>query len=167
MSKYSVSPFIYIYIYIYIYISYFSINPRTLLHTPPLSDNFTFLWALRIGPNTLHSSYLPSTLYPFQQERINHTALTQNIWLLKEPSQTPNYYPYLQNTPSISLSISFINFLKLIKITLCSSVIIIIVHKNTKYYCNPIHYFDYARTIKDDYSIHNISATFHQFIIIS
>ena len=52
---------------------------HTLIHTPLLSVNFTFLQELRIGPNALHSSYLPSTLYPFLLYSIYHTTLTQSI----------------------------------------------------------------------------------------
>ena len=52
-----------------VYVPYISINPHTLLHTPPLSVDFISLWSLRIGPNILSttSSYLPLTLYPFLQ----------------------------------------------------------------------------------------------------
>ena len=45
------------------YVPSFSINPHTLLHTPLLPVKFLFSWVLIIGLNTLHSSYLPSTLY--------------------------------------------------------------------------------------------------------
>ena len=66
--------------------------------------------------------------------------------------KTPNYYPCLPNTPSISL-IYLLNF---IMTTLCSSVIIVIVHKNTNYYCYNNSYFHYARTIIDNNSIYDI-----------
>ena len=60
------------------YVPSFSINPHTLLHTPPLSVKIIISWALIIGLNTLHSSYLPRTLYLLLQYRIIHITLTQN-----------------------------------------------------------------------------------------
>ena len=110
-----------------------------------------FYEKIRIGPNTQHSSYLPHTL-PLTY--ISHSISTKHITI-------KNNHPILPNQPSISL----INFLKFIMTTLCSSVIIIIVHRYT-IIVTPL-LFHYTRTIKDNYSIYNIYATFHQFIIIS
>ena len=125
----------------------------TFLHTPPLSVKFIFLWALIIGLNTLHSSYLPRTFCFF-------TTITYKSYNVNTNQIKNNDHIHLLLIPP-KHSIYFLN---LIIITLCSSVIIIIARKILSLW--PLHYFHYVRTITDNNSIHNIYATFHQFIII-
>ena len=45
------------------YVPFFSINPHTLLHTPPLSVNIMFSWALIIDLNTIFISSTMSTVF--------------------------------------------------------------------------------------------------------
>ena len=80
-----------------------------------------------------------SYLNQFREYRVFRDSYILYIWVWRFNGRFT--YPFHGYVTSNQPSISLINFLNFIMTTLCSSVIIIIVHKHTNYYCNPFIIF--------------------------
>ena len=80
-----------------------SLNPYTLLHTPSLPINLYFMG---VNNRLQYSTSILSTTYTQMFTAIaykSYNVNTKQITIKNKHHNPPNYYPYLQNPPPISL----------------------------------------------------------------
>ena len=95
---------------------------------------------MRIKNRPEHSTFILSTTYTRPFSTIAYISLNINIKHIDIKNNHPNR-PTITHTPQTCHLFPEINFLKFIMTILCFSVMIIIVHKHTNYYCSPFIIF--------------------------